>query len=290
MSYEEYCWLKREIGDFVEYVFCEMKKVDFKSYALFLSLAQINKLLIRVQPYVPFMTEYPLDQFIDETRNSFLAEYGMFLEDKIMHPNRCQRESLSFDINLQMMIYTHIWESKLFLKRLKRMAYILANKGYLWDVPVVTINRNNKEINIRKGQLIKDDIFPLLEKNNERVYSFFSTCYDSNLRNAFAHSMYMIDIEQQCITTINSEFDNFEKKISFNDWEKSFLKIALFSALFPKILEEKREELMIEIATTEPHFIQYHLEYTDKDDNLQSVEAKLGLCNAAGYSRFQLYV
>ncbi len=44
MSYDEYCLLKRDITNFIEFIFGEMKRIDFKSYALFLSLAQTNSI------------------------------------------------------------------------------------------------------------------------------------------------------------------------------------------------------------------------------------------------------
>lgn len=47
---------------------------------------------------------------------------------------------------------------------------------------------------------------------------------------------------------------------------------------------------MIEISNSKSHFIPYNLEYLGKDGILKSVDAKFGLCNAAGYSQFKLYI
>lgn len=289
MTYIEFNKLKVEVVELIEYMFQQMKTKDYKSYALFLASAYKNELYLRIPPHVPFATEYGYEQYIDETRNSFLSEYLKGYEERLRHPDKISCYSVSYDINLQMMIYTHIWESKLFLKRMDRIANILANNGYIWDIAFVCKNRSGREVEIKKGQLIKNTILPLLKKSDVRLYDFLSSCYDSNLRNSFAHSMFMIDENSNEINTIEGAFDGFDKSIDFEQWEVLFIKIALFNFHLSHVLESCREELMKEIAESKLHYIPYSFDYTDYDNPSASVRLKLGLSNQRGYSEFQFY-
>lgn len=289
MTYVEYNKLKAEVVELIEYMFQQMKTKDYKSYALFLASAYKNELYLRIPPHVPFATEYVYEQYIDETRNSFLSEYLMGYEERLRHPDKINCNSVSYDINLQMMIYTHIWESKLFLKRLIRIANIMSYNGYIWDIPFVRKNKKDREVEIKKGQMIKDTILPLFKESDGRLYEFLSSCYNSDLRNSFAHSMYMVDESSNKINTIESTFDGFEKSIDLEDWEVLFIKIALFNFHLSHVLESCREELMKEIAESELHYIPYDFDYTDYDNSSASVMLKLGLSNQRGYSEFQFY-
>lgn len=227
MTYVEYNKLKTEVVGLIEYMFQQMKTKDYKSYALFLASAYKDELYSRIPPYVPFATEFVYEQYIDETRNSFLSEYLMGYEERLRHPDKINCNSVSYDINLQMMIYTHIWESKLFLKRLIRIANIMSYNGYIWDIPFVRKNKKDREVEVKKGQLIKDTILPLFKNSDSRLYEFLSSCYNSDLRNSFAHSMYTIDENCKKINTIERTFDGFESSIDFAEWETLFIKIAL---------------------------------------------------------------
>lgn len=289
MTYVEYNKLKTEVVGLIEYMFQQMKTKDYKSYALFLASAYKDELYSRIPPYVPFATEFVYEQYIDETRNSFLSEYLMGYEERLRHPDKINCNSVSYDINLQMMIYTHIWESKLFLKRLIRIANIMSYNGYIWDIPFVRKNKKDREVEVKKGQLIKDTILPLFKNSDSRLYEFLSSCYNSDLRNSFAHSMYTIDENCKKINTIERTFDGFESSIDFAEWETLFIKIALFNFHLPQVLENCREELMIEISNSELHYIPYMLSYKDKDGKLILLELKLGLSNQRGYSEFQFY-
>lgn len=290
MTYAEYKILRKEVLETIEYIFCQMKKRDFKSYALFLASAYKDDLYRRIPPHVPFATEYVFDQYIDETRNSFMSEYLMSFVDYLRNPNSLMFFSQSYNINLQLMIYTHIWESKLFLKRMVRMANILAGNGYVWDIPFVHKNRNDQEIDIKKGQLISNTILSLLRKSDDRVYQFLNSLYDSNLRNSFAHSMYMIDENEKKIKTIENAFNCFDKSIGFGQWEDNFVKIALFSYHFSLMLDSYREELMIELSKWEQPYISYSLSDEDIENGSSNINLKLGLLNLRGYTEFQFFL
>lgn len=290
MTYAEYKILRKEVLETIKYIFCQMKKRDFKSYALFLASAYKDELYRRIPPYVPFATEYVFDQYIDETRNSFMSEYLVSFVDCLRNPNSLMFFSQSYNINLQLMIYTHIWESKLFLKRMVRMANILAGNGYVWDIPFVHKNRNDQEIDIKKGQLISNTILSLLRKSDDIVYQFLSSLYDSNLRNSFAHSMYMIDENEKKIKTIENAFNCFDKSIGFSQWEDDFVKIALFSYHFSLMLDSYREEVMIELSKWEQPYISYTLPDEDIENGSSNINLKLGLSNLRGYTEFQFFL
>ena len=80
----------------------------------------------------PFVLEDREDILMDQTRRRFFVNYmneyvNGLKEEKLTHDD--ERE---FELNIQMMIYAHIWESHLFLNQLIRIAAIQQGEGYLW--------------------------------------------------------------------------------------------------------------------------------------------------------------
>ena len=92
----------------------------------------------------PYVIDNRADTYLDVSRqrflNHYLSEYVIKLEEQRFD----DLESLEYEINIQMMMYAHIWESRLFLKTLERISFILSGKGYKWksdiDISVTPIN------------------------------------------------------------------------------------------------------------------------------------------------------
>lgn len=73
-------------------------------------------------------------------------------------------EYKEYDLNIQMMIYSQIWESHQFLKALKRIGDILAGRPYDWRIPFEKPDKNGVMRPIHKGNMIQEQIIKTLKK------------------------------------------------------------------------------------------------------------------------------
>ena len=81
--------------------------------------------------YIPYTIDYRIDDYNDTNRLTFLCDFL----NKYYSFN--MNENIEFDfyrINIETMIYTHIWESKPFLKNLYRLTSLLKGEEYKWKV------------------------------------------------------------------------------------------------------------------------------------------------------------
>lgn len=76
--------------------------------------------------------DYQLDRYYDETRTTFYVKYLK---------RNYSRELYSYDssegiynLNLEIMMYSHVWASSSFFKIIYRMASIVKDGEYNWDV------------------------------------------------------------------------------------------------------------------------------------------------------------
>ena len=82
------------------------------------------------------------------------------------------------------MIYSHIWESKPFLKSLYRLGHGLKGENYHWKLTVPT------KI---KHLFITANIRDIFSESNSKLADIIQLSYHSSLRNAFAHSDYYFE-------------------------------------------------------------------------------------------------
>lgn len=189
-----------------------------QDYVLFLANGEYSKSVTALN-CSPYTIDNRTDAYRDFYRNKFLFD---FLEK--YYPKKDPLENLSKDeviykIHLELMIYTHIWESKPFLKKLHRLAVICNKKDYPW------------EVNVPKTKKYKfiNKIQENFNKANSGLSEIIGKAYNSSLRNAFAHSDYTIyEVESKIELLNHNPKNNLSlKDISFNDWEEKFCYSAL---------------------------------------------------------------
>lgn len=119
-----------------------------------------------------------------------------------------------FDYTIQMMIYCHLWESNYFLKFIKRIAYIVQGKKYLWKIRLDhTVSRQNminqsNELLLKKQSLIGN----IIEKS-----------YCAELRNSFAHMSYKIELQNSRIVLYEDDSLAYKQILSIEEWEERFV-------------------------------------------------------------------
>ena len=221
MTIDRFNEIEKEITTLVESTLEAVKVTNINDYILLLIRADFYEIIqkSRYRYLSPYVIDNPADNYLDVSRqrflNHYLSEYRFKLEDKKIY----NLESLEYEINIQMMIYAHVWESRMFLKALERITSILSGKGYKWK----------SNIGISKTNFIKDHIiFPLTEVGDAMGKSI-EDCYDSELRNCFSHSTHYIDCKNKKIHIDDKNSILWKKTISFDEWEEKFIRSVLLS-------------------------------------------------------------
>lgn len=245
MTLSDFRFYESEVVEYVNNLLDEVKRCNFSEYTLLLSRASYQKENEKtyLSPYViqsnlEIRQDLSRQQFLHTYLNQFTAlmEEGIFMTDEIQE----------FNCNLQLMIYSHVWESHRFLMNLKRITSILCRKGYAWKIPFERTQQKGglKMIPINKGKFIKEEILDPLTKYNEKLASFIVGLYDNTIRNSYTHSLYQIDMEFGNIEFLKAETYSKEKTIDFFEWEQMFCYTVLFSYHLIKTLTDRLNSFM----------------------------------------------
>lgn len=211
--------IKQKVEAMVVKIFYDLCCGDYSSFLLFLSRADVMPIL-EGNGLSKYVVDYCLDLYNDETREQFYIKYlnKRYNKEGFDYSD----EDGIYDLNVEMMIYCHLWESFRFLKDLARISFILKQKAYNWEVEIPKYKLKN---------FIREHVqAPLKDVNNE-LAAFFDDVYSPNLRNAFAHSSYSIDKNNRKIELRSLEFDKDDKvqsQISFDEFQKKFLTSIIF--------------------------------------------------------------
>lgn len=245
MTLSEFKFYEQEVVDFVNYLLDKVKEKNFSEYVLLLSRAsyQVENENTYLSPYViqsnlEIMQDMSRQQFL----HTYLNQYIALLSDNVFMSNEIQE----FNINIQLMIYSHVWESHRFLMNLKRISSILSGKGYEWRISFERPQKksSNKMIPINKGKMIKEEILELLYSFDEKIGTFISGLYDSTIRNGYAHSLYQINMDEGNIRILKSETYSVEKEVNFFDWETTFFYSVLLSYHLTKSIIDRLNSFM----------------------------------------------
>lgn len=245
MTYDTLKSFESEIKDIVDDVLDAVEAKSFSDYCLLLARAsyQYENEGTFLSPYVVHST---LEIRQDTTRQKFLVyylnQYATILKEKILMDD----EYKEYDLNIQMMIYSQIWESHQFLKTLKRIAAILNGKPYEWKIPFEQPSRKDpsKIVSVPKAKFIQEQILTPMYAGHQGMNKLLNSLYDSQLRNDFAHASYYIDFRSGEILSQDSERYKTNQSISFHDWEDKFIYTAMLSYHLSKALHDRMESFL----------------------------------------------
>jgi len=214
-------------------------KLTSQNYILLLAngeyMSSLNE--TRLNPYAIDSAE---DGYIDRTRREF---FSGFMNEAYSFPNGSSINSDSNAIQLELMIYCHIWESKPFLKTLYRLATLTLGRSYPWDVEVP---RSGKE------DFIRNVIIDTFKNKGLQIGKVMTNGFHSSLRNAFAHSDYYFGYSRKEIKLTNYTGKKWElSSIMFADWRKRFAYSALLSHYLLNNLYERRINVIKEFNRDE---------------------------------------
>ena len=218
MNRNSFLELEAEIKGVIGESFVKAIKKSPSDFVLLMARGGYHKHLERPDlDLTPFVLEYKEDFLIDLTRKKFFIRYLNNYVDRLNNEITLNGEDLEYEMNIQMMIYCHIWESHLFLNQLERLAIIQQGKEYLW--------KSEAPFNSKKN-FIERKIIDRFVKTDENMVNLIKSCYSDDLRNAFAHSTYFIN-GNRIYANENGLFEGMS--ISFDYWDDIFVKSVLLS-------------------------------------------------------------
>lgn len=221
----------KEIIDEVELAiddaFLKMAKEDYLPYVLLIGRADVMSMLKSRFP-TECVIDYQLDRYYDETREGFYLRY--------LNRNY-HKEGFHYDgdegiddLSIEMMIYDHLWDSSYFLKSLVRIAAILTGKGYIWKPEIKDGG---------KWEFIHEEIIEPLKVKGIALGEIVEKGYSTDIRNAFAHSLYNINKESKTITIRPKRG---ARTITFEEFQKKFLYSVILMNRMQNALELNHEK------------------------------------------------
>lgn len=252
--------LHDEIVHILHESFIKMGKEFIKDFILFIGRADVLEGLKRING-TDCVIDYPLDYYYDTTRRQFYLRYlnRNYKRDGFAY----EGEQGIDDLNIELMIYCHIWDSSYFMKALLRLASIVTGKGYIWNAEIPWL---------RKEIFMKENIINPLKSTKLQLGTLVEECYDAGLRNAFAHSLYSIDAELRHIIIRPR---SGHKTYSFDDFQVLFLKSAFLMNLMENMLEhnhkiaaEKGGTLTEPFLTPDGLKVQVYSEFIERGDTI----------------------
>lgn len=232
--------IKEEILQAIEDSFVTIAKDDYISYILYIGRADVIPEL-KAHFGTSCVIDYQLDHYYDETRELFYLHY--LNRNYSKEGFKYDGEAGIDDLSIEMMIYCHLWDSSYFLKSLYRLSCILCNEGYQWNP---NIPENDKYM------FVKDKIITPLQKKNFSLGNIVTKAFDSNIRNAFAHSLYNVDIKYRKIYT-RTKLGN--KTYTLDEFQRLFLYSVILMNKLQIYLEKNHiEAAKMNTAITESFF------------------------------------
>lgn len=116
---------------------------------------------------------------------------------------------------IELMTYTHIWESVPYLKMLRRLACMCNSMDYEWEVNVPPMGKHN---------FVRNEIRDLFKLKNLKIYDVIKKGFQSQLRDAFAHADFSIQRHPGYIWLYNYDPSKLHhvQEISLEEWTKRF--------------------------------------------------------------------
>lgn len=221
---KDFLLIEKEVKESLLEAFEYLKNVSTEhDYILFLADGECNKKYdnpnVRLNPYTIDNKE---DKYKDKSRKDFFLQFMQSFYT--FQEGNAQTNDNEFRLTMELMIYTHIWESKPMLKQLYRFASLTNRRAYRWCVEVPEMS---------KHEFIREQIRDVLSNQGLRLGDVITKGFHASLRNAFAHSEYQIDSRNNLIHLDTFKGANWDiKNISFNDWTKRFVFTSLLSYHF----------------------------------------------------------
>lgn len=241
MTIDRFMEIDKEVLETLGLTLDKVRMKSMSDFTLLLARGDFYKVIYtHAHELSPYVIEDPTDELIDNTRQSFLDSFMKKYINRLKNGEKLDDSEIEYETNIQLMLYSHVWESHWLLKQLDRIASILSGKGYVWKSSIETT---------RKSSFIKDHIIKRLEGKTKLV-DIIKRCYSDKLRNDFAHSTYYIDMEDRAVKSHQHGLLE-ENVIPFTEWEEMFLYSVLLSVDLNNLLFDIKQHY-VELFGNEP--------------------------------------
>jgi hypothetical protein len=230
--------LHETVAEAIDEAYELMASKYYTDYILFIGRGDVIPGINRYND-TDYVVDYNLDTLYDKSRTEFYLHY---LNRNYRKDGFCyEGEQGIDDLHIELMIYCHLWDSSYFIKSMCRMASIVSGNGYLWNIEIPWR---------KKDKFMNDRIIELLKRCGLKIGELVESCYDSSVRNAFAHSLYTIDAVHRIISfRPQTGF----KSLSFDEFQTIFLKSVFLMNLMENALETNHNKAAsLDSVLTEP--------------------------------------
>ena len=218
MTIERFREIEESIKGIIANAFTKAIQVNSSDFILLMARGGYHKHLDRRGlDLSPFVIDDKEDLLRDRTRRKFFLGFLNEYVEKLNSKTTLSKEDREYEVNIQLMVYAHIWESHLFLNQLSRLALIQLSKGYQWK---------NKIPHDGKANFINDSIIKRYELCDENMAKLIKHCYLQDYRNAFAHSSYYIEDNR---IQLNKYALYIGPSMDFEEWDEVFVCSMLLS-------------------------------------------------------------
>lgn len=239
ITFSDFQLINNEIETAVSEAFDSMKKKSPVDYILFLANGDYRKEYDNPNSKIlPHVIDYQGYSHQDSTRLNFLSIFLkrfysfpssksliqrifslLSLKSRATPPKDIKDDELRMSIEL--MIYSHTWESEQFLKDLYRLTKMLENTKYEWDVNVPEMGKHT---------FIRSEIRDRLKAMNNPIADIITNGFHTSIRNAFAHSQYNLDMHTKLLWLDNYGGAPWElRKLSFDEMSRRFVYSTLLT-------------------------------------------------------------
>ena len=237
ISKTDFAAINSEIIKTIDDTLIELRIANQNDYALFLADGEYRKeqenTSLKLNPNV---IDYRLDRYKDASRLTFLSE---FLSTFYSFPSSQKSiDDSEQRMHMELMVYTHIWEAKPFLKKLYRLAQLNNGEQYIWDVQIPDMSKHG---------FIRNEIRKNFGEKGNNLFQIIKNGFHTSLRNAFAHAEYFFDTmnNNRRIILDNYGGESWElQEINFDEWSKRFVYSALLSYHLLNLSHKHRTELI----------------------------------------------
>jgi hypothetical protein len=211
------------------------------SFVLFLARGDYDRIFVGNQfasldpKPSPYCLDYMLDAYKDETRDQFYIRY---LNRRYKHDDfKYLGDEGIDDLCVEMMIYSHVWESEAFLKYLYRLSNIVSGKDY-YDWEVSNVKFHGYPLIIEIKEKLKDAC--------PELYKIIDTSYTGYIRDCFAHSLFNVDKDARIIELFCDRVknDSVLSRLSFDEFQIKFLYSVELCYEFSHIFHDTRKKLI----------------------------------------------
>lgn len=239
ITYDEFTAIDTEVQEALTEAF-DFVKHRSKDFILFLANGEFRPDIsgghLNLNPYSIDSRE---DHFKDKDRVVFLVE---FMDMFYSFPGKKPSVDKSQTLHMELMIYTHIWESKPFLRQLFRLTSLAIGKLYPWSVDVPDMGKHD---------YLRNQIRTPLANLNLRLAGVITSGFHTTIRNAFAHSeYYFVEASKEIVLDSYTGKQWDMSRISYNEWSKRFAYSVLLSYHFYNLIHHYKTLLPEENGTT----------------------------------------